>query len=262
MDDISIRAIETLNLVDFIICENPKHSLKLLNKLGIKKKLISLHDYNEIKVINKIKNIYKKSAIALISDAGSPLISDPGYRLIRFYIENNFYFTTIPGASSVISSLQLSGLSLDKFVFFGFLPKNKNGRKKNFEEVLKYNLTSVFFVSQNYLKDTLEEIINFFEDRNIVVCKEISKKNEQVYRNNAKNILSSIKDRGLLLKGEFVLIIEQNKKILKKNITNKEKVILNNLLKKISLTDAVKIVHNLTDISKKQLYNYGLSIKK
>ena len=118
------------------------------------------------------------------------------------------------------------------------------------------------YLKINYLKDTLEEIINFFEDRNIVVCKEISKKNEQVYRNNAKNILSSIKDRGLLLKGEFVLIIEQNKKILKKNITNKEKVILNNLLKKISLTDAVKIVHNLTDISKKQLYNYGLSIKK
>ena len=126
LDDISLRAINILQKVDFIICENPKHSLKLLNKLGIKKKLFSLHDYNEDIVINRIKKYQGNSIIALISDAGSPLISDPGYRLVKDFINKNIFITSIPGASSVISSLQLSGMPINNFIFFGFVPKKQS----------------------------------------------------------------------------------------------------------------------------------------
>ena len=131
LDDISERAIRTLKEVDFIICENPKHSLKLLNNKGIKKKLIPLHDYNEKKIINKIAKNKNNSKIAFISDAGSPLISDPGYRLIKYFIENNYFITAIPGASSVINALQLSGLPIHNFSFFGFVPKQKTKTMTN-----------------------------------------------------------------------------------------------------------------------------------
>ena len=129
LEDISLRATKVLQKADAIICENPKHSLKLLNKLDIKKKLFSLHDYNEEIVIKKIKQYQNDSLISLISDAGSPLISDPGFRFVNDFIKKNIFVTSVPGPSSVISSLQLSGFGIDRFIFFGFVPKNKNSAK-------------------------------------------------------------------------------------------------------------------------------------
>ena len=126
LDDITYRAVRVLGECDIIICENPKHSLKLLNKLGIKKKLIALHDYNEHKIIGQIKVLLKNKNCALISDAGSPLISDPGYNLVQYCIANNIRVTSVPGPSSIVSSLQLSGLPISEFAFFGFVPKSKN----------------------------------------------------------------------------------------------------------------------------------------
>ena len=127
LDDISFRAKEVLATVDMIICENPKHSLKLLNKLGIKKKLLSLHDYNESVLIKRIEKYQDNSAIALISDAGSPLISDPGYNLALDYIKKKIKITTVPGPSSIISALQVSGLPISNFKFLGFVSKKKCG---------------------------------------------------------------------------------------------------------------------------------------
>ena len=125
LDDITYRAVNVLKDCDIIICENPKHSLKLLNKLDIKKKLIALHDYNEHKIIDQIKVLLKNKNCVLISDAGSPLISDPGYNLVQYCIENNINVTSVPGPSSIISGLQLSGLPISEFTFFGFVPKSK-----------------------------------------------------------------------------------------------------------------------------------------
>ena len=126
LEDISIRSQKTLSKADIIICENPKHSLKLLAKFGIKKKMYSLHDHNEDKIIKKIENHVLEYSVILISDAGSPLISDPGYKLVRFYIDKKLHITTIPGPSSIISSLQISGMAVDSFKYFGFAPKSKN----------------------------------------------------------------------------------------------------------------------------------------
>ena len=133
LGDITYRAVNILKDCDIIICENPKHSLKLLNKLGIKKKLIALHDYNEHKIIDKIKGLLKSKNCVLISDAGSPLISDPGYNLVQYCIENKINVTSVPGPSSIISALQLSGLPISEFTFFGFVPKSK----KKIEHIIK-----------------------------------------------------------------------------------------------------------------------------
>ena len=147
LGDISSRAVKTLGESDIIICENPKHSLKLLSKLDIKKKLISLHDYNEENVVEKIKDHLVNKKLSLISDAGSPLISDPGYKLVRHCILNNIYVTIIPGASSITSALQLSSIPINEYKFLGFVPKTKKGID-DFIELLKYSVcTSVFFIS-------------------------------------------------------------------------------------------------------------------
>ena len=178
LGDLSFRAKEILNTVDLIICENPKHSLKLLNKLGIKKKLFSLHDYNEKKLIKRIEKYQNNSAIALISDAGSPLISDPGYNLVLNYIEKNIMITTVPGPSSIISALQLSGLPINKFKFFGFISKNKKSLDSLINEIEFLNTTSVLFVSGNRLINFLQQLFNKKIQKKISVCKEITKKNE------------------------------------------------------------------------------------
>ena len=211
LEDVGLRAINILQEVDFIICENPKHSLKLLNKLGIKKKLFSLHDYNEDIVINRIKKYQGNSAIALISDAGSPLISDPGFRLVKDFINKNMFVTSIPGASSVISSLQLSGLPINNFVFFGFVPKKQSSASLLIKRIKELNLTSVLFVPGNKIKKFLELIIKNSKDREIAVCKELTKINETIIRGSIKNIIDKIIDKEISLKGEFTLIIAGEK---------------------------------------------------
>jgi len=192
LNDISLRAKETLQNVEFIICENPKHSLKLLNKLGIKKKLVALHDYNEKKLIKKIDKYVGSYPIALISDAGAPLISDPGFNLVNDFIKKNINITSVPGPSSVISSIQLSGLPINNFIFFGFVPKNINAAKLIVKRASKIGLTSIFYISGNRIKKFLEILVKNSQNPKIAVCKELTKKNEMIFRDNLKNILKKI----------------------------------------------------------------------
>ena len=261
LGDISNRAIKILQEVDFIICENPKHSLKLLNNQGIKKKLLSIHDYNEEKIINKISKLKHNVKIAFISDAGSPLISDPGYKLVKYFLDNNFYVTTIPGASSIISALQLSGLPIHNFAFYGFVPKQGSKIKHFFTKMKDINLTSVFFVSAKNLNKTIYNIINFIGEREMVVCKEITKLNEHVFRGKTSKILQLLKEQKILLKGEFTLVvsggIKKNSKKINDDIIRK----LTQLLKKYNLTETVKIVHSLTGISRKDIYQIAIKLK-
>ena len=260
LEDISLRAEKILKAVDFIICENPIHSLKLLNKFGIKKKLLSLHDYNEDKLIKKIEKYQNNSSIALISDAGSPLLSDPGYNLIQEYIKNNIFFTTIPGPSSIISALQLSGMPINNFKFYGFISKNKSSMLAQIKRMDESSTTSVCFISRVRLIIFLETLVSQKIDRKIAVCKEITKKNERVFRGNAKEVLIAINDDKNNLRGEFTVLIKGKEKSTK-NLDDKTKDQINKLLKKFSLTEVVELVHKLTDISKKEIYNATLNIK-
>jgi len=264
LGDISSRAIKTLENSDIIICENPKHSLKLLSKLDIKKKLISLHDYNEEIVIEKIVESLKNKKLSLISDAGSPLISDPGYKLVRFCIENNIYVTIIPGASSVTSALQISSIPINKYTFHGFLPKTKKS-VVNFVEILKKsNLTSVFFVSSHKILSFLEILSKELSDRKIAVCKELTKMNERVFIGSSLEVFKEFKQTSKNSLGEFVIVVEEQNIDTKKSLYELSPDIIDiikKLLDKFSLTDTVKIVHKIGNIEKKEIYKKALDIQ-
>ncbi len=262
LEDISERAIKTIKESDTIICENPNHSLKLLNKLGIKKKLISLHDYNESTVIKKIANKLPNQKTVLISDAGSPLVSDPGFKLIQHCIKNNLAITSIPGPSSIIPSLQLSGIPINQFYFMGFFPKTKR-QMLEFTKIIEANLqTCVFFVSSHKINFCLEIIDKLINDRQISVSKELTKLNEKTYRGSAKEVIVEINKQKENLKGEFVVVVEgkSQKETVSSQLTpfNNE---INKLLSKFSLTDVVEIVHKLTGIKKNKVYKWVLNIK-
>jgi 16S rRNA (cytidine1402-2'-O)-methyltransferase len=264
LDDISSRAIKTLSESDIIICENPKHSLKLLLKLDIKKKLISLHDYNEESVIEKIKDNLDNKKLSLISDAGSPLISDPGYKLVRYCILNNIYVTIIPGASSVTSALQLSSIPINEYKFLGFVPKTKKSIG-DFIEVLRHSTcTSVFFISTHKILSFLETLSTRLPDRNIAVCKELTKINEKVFVGPSAEVYNKFKETSKNSLGEFVIVVEEEKTNRKKQLSGLTPDIIeviNKLLKKFSLTDTVEIVHRIGNIGKKEIYKKALEIQ-
>ena len=261
LEDISLRATKVLQKVDAIICENPKHSLKLLNKLDIKKKLFSLHDYNEETLIKKLEKYQKDSLFALISDAGSPLISDPGYKLVKNFINRNIFVTSIPGPSSIISSLQLSGLNVNSFVFFGFVPKNNNSAKTIAKRIIELNFTSIFFISGRRLKNFLELVHMNSKNIEVAICKELTKINESVFRGTIKKMIDKITNKEINLKGEFTLIIGNNKKALKITIEDKIRKQALKILKKYTLTETVEIVHKLSNISKKDIYKMAIELK-
>ena len=263
LEDISYRAVSVLKECDIIICENPKHSLKLLNKLGIKKKLIALHDYNEYKVINQIDSLLKSKKCVLISDAGSPLISDPGFNLVQHCIEKNIRVTSIPGPSSIISGLQLSGMPLSEFAFFGFVPKSKKKIEDLIKSILQEKRTCVFFVSSHKLIVFLDCLENIMPDRAISICKELTKVNEFVFRGNSNMVKKNILQNKENIKGEFVAVIDRD------TLKNQHfddidlyKDELKKMAKKFSLTDIVEIVHKFTRINKNKIYKWLLQLKK
>ncbi len=263
LGDISARAIETLKNSDVIICENPKHSLKLLLKLDIKKKLISLHDHNEDFVIDEIKDGLDVKKYSLISDAGSPLISDPGYKLVRYCVKNKIHVVVIPGASSLTSALQISSLPINKFIFLGFLPKSKNNIKEFINLLKETAETSVFFVSSHKILMFLELLEKEINNRKIAVCKEITKINERVFVGLPEQVFEQFKKSSKNALGEFVVVFEGNI-TLKKNkgvISSDTNIAIKKLLEKFSLTDTVEIVHKIGNIGKKELYKKALDLK-
>ena len=263
LGDISSRAVDVLKNCDVIICENPKHSLKLLLNLDIKKKLISLHDYNEEIIINKIGADLKNKTYSLISDAGSPLISDPGYKLVKFCIKNNIYVTTVPGASSIISALQLSSIPINNYTFYGFLPKSKQDIIEFIRKIKKSKITSVFFVSRYKVLSALETINKEMIDRKIAICKEITKLNEKVFFGSSLEVLKKFKESSKNSLGEFVIVVEGDatSKISINEVSNEMKYVIKKLLKKFSLTDTVDIVHKIVNIGKKDIYKKALEIQ-
>ncbi len=263
LEDISYRAVRILKECDIIICENPKHSLKLLNKLGIKKKLFALHDYNEEKIIVQIESSLQNKNCVLISDAGSPLISDPGYNLIQYCIKNKIMTTSIPGPSSIISSLQLSGLPLSEFTFFGFIPKSKNKLEELIKQLSKEKRTSVFFVSNHKLLIFIEMLEKFMPERSISICKELTKINEFVFRGVSSKVKKDILQKKENLKGEFVAVVngETQKKHDFEDI-ELYRMELKKMVAKFSLTDIVEIVHKFTKINKNKIYKWLLDLKK
>ena len=219
LEDITIRAINTLSSVDIIVCEDTRQTLKLLNKYFINNKsLISYNDYNAPKKINTILEELKKGKkIALVSDAGTPLISDPGYRLVSETKKKKIKVYSIPGPSSPIAALSVSGVSTDKFIFLGFLPKQKSLRNKILIEASKMNLTLVVFERASRVYNLLNEIKNIFTGRSFTIARELTKIHEELIDDCFDN-LNADSTKNNLLKGEIIILINslKDKKVVNK----------------------------------------------
>ncbi len=205
LKDITLRAIETLKQVDFIICEDTRTSSNLLNHYQIKKELLSLNAFNESSKINMIVNrILSDQSAALISDAGTPTISDPGVRLVSACIEKNIEVVSIPGATALIAALSISGLPTESFVFEGFIPQKK-GRQTKLKEMAEEPRTIVIYESMYRIEKLITELAEYLPDRFIVVCRELTKKFEETWRGFPNEILQKLTEK--TIRGEFVVVI-------------------------------------------------------
>ena len=213
LNDITLRAIEVLKQVDIIAAEDTRHTLKLLNHLNIKKPLISY--YREIEKTKSeilIKKILEGKNIALVSDAGTPAISDPGEEIVREAIKNNIEIHPIPGACAFVNALICSGLNTREFIFIGFLPTNNKEKKEKLNKLKNENKTLIFYESPHKIKITLENMLEIFGNRKIVLAKEISKIHEEFIRGNIDEVLEKSKE----IKGEIVILVEGTKQEDKK----------------------------------------------
>lgn len=212
LKDITLRALETLNLVDKIICEDTKVSLKLLNHYNIKKPLISFNNFNEnTKTESVIQLLKQGNNIALISDAGTPLISDPGFVLVKECYANNINVVSIPGASSIIATASISGIPCTNFVFLGFLDKSASKQAQKLQEVAKINASIIILESPKRLLATLTNIMNLFGSNQLItVAKELTKMHETITHATVSHIINLIKSNAYTLKGEYTLMFLPN----------------------------------------------------
>ena len=259
MGDISFRAIKILQNSDLILCEDTRVTKKILQKFEINKKLVSNHKFNENKNLAKVIEILKKNKIvSLVSDAGTPTISDPGRILIKECEKNEIEVFPIPGASALSAAISISGFS-DNFYFCGFLPEKQNQIKKLFNKLLSLESSIVFFISPNKLEKRIDDIKEFFLKRDIIICREITKYHEEYIRTPVKE-LSNI---NFSRKGEITVVISETKKekFSYKELDESDKKKVKILIKKMSIKDIVKKVSENREISKKLIYKYCLEIK-
>ena len=257
LDDITIRAIDVLKQSDIILCEDTRHSLKLLNHLNIKKKLISYHKFNEMRELeNIIKYLKDGKILSLISDAGTPALSDPGRLLIQTCIKKKINIVPIPGVSSIIASMSISGFK-DQFLFYGFLPKTENELEKVLLSLSEYVFSQIFFIPAIKINFYLKHFKNFFSGRKILIAKELTKLHESLYREDIDKI-NMFKNS---LKGELTVVISE--KDNKDKVLNEDKIIkkAKKFLKKYSLKDVVELLFESEKINKKKIYQICLNIK-
>jgi len=258
LGDITLRALEVLNKSDYILCEDTRVSKKLLSRYKISSNLISHHKFNEKKNIKKIINILNSNKIvSIISDAGTPVISDPGKILIDECINQKIDVFPIPGPSAVSSAVSVSGFS-DQYYFYGFFPEKNSVIKEKFKMLSILNSSIVFFVSAKKINKSINIIKKHFSGRDIVICKEISKFYEEYYR-------SSVDKLELFnnLKGEITIVISELKS--QKNTSNilseSDKKNIDKLINKLTIKEIINLISEGRNISKKKIYSYCLKIK-
>lgn len=267
LNDISKRAIDTLNGVDLILCEDTRHSIKLLNYYNIKKKLISYHKFNEQKrseyIVNEIINNDKN--IALISDAGTPLISDPGYIIVKLAREKNIEVIGIPGPSAVITALSVCGFDTKGFSFYGFFPRIKKEKELIIKSIKKSDINVfIFYESPKRIVETIKYLKNELSDFNIIICSDLTKLHEKHYWGKIDDVLNDLANNDKNNLGEYTIIIEYKSHKIESNldISIESKLIDLVIKKKITLKEAIKILTNNTNFKKNEIYNASLNLKK
>lgn len=259
LDDISKRAIHVLKNSEIILCEDTRVSKKLLNRFEINNKLFSYHKFNELKKLDEvIKVLENKKIVSLISDAGTPAVSDPGRILINECLKKNISVLPIPGPSAVTTAISISGFS-DRYIFCGFLPEKKNQIENLFKELSNKNYSIVFFISPKKIIKIIDIIKEYFIGRNILICREISKFYEEYLRSSVDDLGAiSIKE-----KGEITVVISEplEKQNKLKELKESDKKKIKSLIKKMTIKNIIKVIGAESNISKKEIYNYCLSIK-
>ncbi len=260
LEDITLRALKVLEKVDIVAAEDTRNTLKLLNHFGLSKKLITYHRHNEeIKKDELINYMKNGKSIALVSDAGTPCISDPGEEIVKEAIKEEIEIVPIPGACALITALITSGLECKEFCFIGFLPLNKKNRKEKLQEIRQERKTIILYEAPHKLKNTLEDLKDILKDRQIVLAKELSKIHESYKRGTADDLLKGLEQE---IKGEFVIVIEGEKEQVIP--TNEE--ILNELTlekhyeyyenKGLEKKDIIKRIAKDRNVTKNEIYKY------
>ena len=259
MGDITLRAIDILKKSDFILCEDTRVSKILLNKYAVQSKLLTNHKFNEKKNLSKLINILSKgSVVSLICDAGTPTISDPGNILISECIKNEINVIPLPGASSVSLAASISGF-VGRFFFYGFFPENKRTIAKDMSVLSNLDSSIIFFISSKKFKRIIPFLKKYFPNRQIVICREMTKYYEQYIRAEVNNI----NETNFELKGELTLVLSEKK--IKENsshfLSESDKYMINKMINKFTTKEISEIISKNTKISKKEVYNYCLKIK-
>jgi len=261
LEDMTLRAIYILKNSELILCEDTRTSIKLLKKFNISTKMISYHKFNEKKRLGKIIQIIKNNKIvSLISDAGTPVISDPGMILIKECIKNNIALHPIPGPSAVTSALSVSGFD-EKFLFYGFLPNSETQIKNEIKNLCDFPYSIIFFVSSNKINKVIKIFKIFFSERKIMIAKEMTK----IYESFIRNDVNSLDVLKYNLKGELTVVISNKLNVKKKSLNQLGESVRSEIklmLKKYSSKDVSNFISKKEKISKKIIYDYCINLKK
>ena len=260
MEDITLRALHVLKKSDIILCEDTRRSGKLLSYFQIKNKLLPYHKFNEKEVSNKvIDSIKKNKVISLISDAGTPTISDPGMILVNKCLDGNLKVHPIPGPSAVTSAVSVSGFN-DQYLFYGFLTKKENELENVLKNLYNLNFSIVFFIPASKINFYIQKFKTYFFDRKILIAKEMTKIHEDFIREK----VTSIRTLPENLKGEFTVVISEKtkEKKIKREISESVKIEINKMLKKYSHKDVVEFISKKENLAKKLVYDFCLKLKK
>ena len=259
LDDITYRAVNVLRKSDYILCEDTRNSQILLKRYDIKSKLISYHKFNEKKKLSRIIELLKVgSVISLISDAGTPNVSDPGIFLINECIKKDIHIIPIPGPSSVTSAVSLSGFS-GQFFFYGFFPEKKKDLINDLERLSKLDSSFVFFISSKKFNHAIPYLKKNFSGRKILVCREMTKYFEEFIRTEVDNLDYINFEK----KGEITIVISQAifRKKNSLNLDESDKRIINSMINKLSIKEIAKLINQGKKVSKKEIYNYCIKLK-
>ena len=259
LGDITLRAIELLKNSDFILCEDTRVSKKLLDKFEINTKLISNHKFNEVKNLSKIINLLKENKIiSMISDAGTPSISDPGAVLVNECLRQNIDIIPLPGPSSVTTAVSVSGFN-EKYLFYGFFPEKEKVIKEELERLSNLNFCLVFFISPKKINKIIPHLKNHFKNRKILICREISKYYEEFIRSNLED-LQLFKNEP---KGELTIVISEKKSDKKTSqiLSESDKSNIEKMINKLSIKEITNLISQNSKVSKKKIYDYCLKIK-
>lgn len=261
LEDITLRAVSVLKDCDVIACEDTRTTKKLLIRYGIETNLTSYHEHNEVEKSQKLLEELKEGKnVALVSDAGTPSVSDPGWRLVNLSIENKVEVVPVPGPSATLSALVVSGLPTDSFLFLGFFPKTAGKKKELLKNVKDYPYTLIFYESARRLSGTLSVLLEILGNRNICVAREMTKLYEEVIRGSVSEVISILSERDTV-KGEVTVVLEGDREG-RKNISTEEAQEMLRAMKErgIVLSDAVRAVCESSGASKNRIYKIALGI--